>query len=219
MPAGTEEAVMSHAGSDAVFDFLRVCRHDVLFVFGVRPPTGAKGAPPKRPRALYSRIQVASPPPGRVDRLPWEYGIRIHDGTEDGRPFQAAGDDGWRRQGVFQVKGIPALDQPAPDTIVVDSWLRVPSAEGDPTTLTFTGEMDQRGFLSASYPQPGLGDGGEARVPVDYYLEQRIEWPRPLEPGSWLAISFDRFWPPERESVEYLAQVGDCDPPHDRAAG
>jgi hypothetical protein len=211
---------MPHAGSDAVFDFLRVCRHDVLFVFGVRPPTLPQGVPPKRLRALYARIQVASPPPSRVDKLPWDYGIRVNDGTEDGQPFQvAAGDNTWKQHGVFQVKGIPSLDQPAPDTILVDKWLKVAEAQDNPTTLTFTDKIDPRGFLSASYPQPELGDSGEAQVPVDYYVEDSLEWPHLLSPGSWLAISFDRFWPPERESVEYLAQVGDCDPPHDRASG
>jgi hypothetical protein len=204
---------MPHAGSDAVFDFRRVCPHDVWFKFGVRTPAQPKDAPPKRLRALYARIQVASPPPARVDNLPWEFGIRINDGTEDGRPLQvAAGDDSWKQHGVFHVTGIPSLDQPAPGTMLADEWLTVPAAQA---TMEFTDAVDPRGFLSAAYPQPELDDSGVARVPVAFYVERHIQWPEPLPRNSWLAVSFDRFWPPERESVEYIARVGDCDPPHD----
>jgi hypothetical protein len=212
---------MPHAGSDAVFDFLRVCAHDVLFILGVRPPAASQGARPERLRALYTRVQVASPPPRRVDNLPWEFGIRVNDPRElEGRPFDpAAADASWKQQGVFQVKGVPSLDQPDPGDILVDTWLTVSAAKEDLTTLRFTKGLDQRGFLSAWYPQPELDERGEALVPVDYYGKYHLRWPRTLPRNSWLAISFDRFWPPERESVEYVAQVGDCDPPHGEAGG
>ena len=209
---------MPHAVSDAVFDFLRVCSHGAWLKFGVRVPASAQDASPNRSHALYVRIQVASPPPSRVDKLPWEFGIRVNDGTEEGQPLQvAAGDDRWKRVGVFQVKGVPSLDQPAPDDVVLDRWLTVP---GHPTTLEFNGNVDHLGFISASYPQPELDERGVAQVPVGYYGEYHIQWPDPLPPSSWLAISFDRFWPPERESVEYIAQVQEeCEPPHDQASG
>jgi hypothetical protein len=210
---GSGEAAMPHAGSDAVFDFLRVCSHGAWFKFGVRVPASAQEAPPNRPHALYVRIQVASPPPSRVDKLPWEFGIRVNDGTEAGQPLEVeVGDDSWKRDGVFQVKGIPSLDQPSPDDIVLDRWLTVPD---NPTTFEFNGQVDHLGFLSASYPQPELDDSGVARVPVDYYREYDIPWLRDLPVNNWVAISFDRFWPPERESVEYIAQIGNCEPPHD----
>ena len=210
---------MPHAGSDAVFDFLRICAHDVLFVFGVRPPAASQGARPERLRALYTRIQVASPPPSRVDNLPWEFGIRVNDPVEEeGRPLDpAAADASWKEQGVFQVKGVPSLDQPDPGDILVDTWLTVCAAKDDPTTVRFTKETDSRGFLSGWYPQPELDKGGEALVPVHYYGKYHLRWPNTLPRSSWLAISFDRFWPPERESVEYIAQVGECDPPHGEA--
>ena len=139
---------MPHAGSDAVFDFLRVCSHGFRFKFGVRASASAQDAPPNRSQALHVRIQAASPPPSRVDKLPWEFGIRVNDGTEAGQPLQVAvGDDSWKQHGVFQVKGIPSLDQPAPGDIVLDRWLTVP---GHRTTLEFNGNVDHLGFLSAS---------------------------------------------------------------------
>lgn len=212
-PQGLEEVAMPHAGSDAVFDFLRVCSHGFRFKFGVRAPASTQDAPPNRSHALHVRIQAASPPPSRVDKLPWEFGIRVNDGTEAGQPLQVAvGDDSWKQHGVFQVKGIPSLDQPAPGDIVLDRWLTVP---GHRTTLEFNGNVDHLGFLSASYPQPELDERGVAQVPVDYYRQDDIPWLRDLPVNSWVAISFDRFWPPERESVEYIAQIGNCDPPHD----
>ena len=202
---------MPQAGSDAVFDFLRVCRHGVRFKFGMRPPEGSRGVPEQRLRALYLRVQAASPPPAR-DGLDWRFGIRVKDGTENGRELLLEdGDDGWRRLGVMYLADIPSLDQPDPGTVVLNRWLTVPAAQASPTTFTFTRELDQRGFLSASYPQPPVEDGAVTRVPVDYYGEYDIPWSRELSPNSWVAVSFDRFFPPERKSVEYLAPVGDCD--------
>jgi hypothetical protein len=207
---------MPQAGGDAVFDFLRVCPHDVLFDFGVRPPPPSQDPRPERLRALYIRIQVASPPPPRVGAFPWEFGIRINDAVEEGRPLDpAAPDPSWKQKGVFQVQGIPSLDQPDPGDILVDKWLTVCSAKDKPTTVRFTKDVDKRGFLSAWYPQPDLDATGKADVEVEYYGNYRIPWPKDLPLNSWLAISFDRFSPPERESVEYIAQVGECDPPHD----
>ncbi len=204
------DAIMSHAGGDAVFDFPQVCRNGIALKFGVRDPTHPQGAPEMRLRALYRRIQAASPPPTR-DGRPWELGIRVKDGTEDGQPLRVAGgDDSWKRRGVFHLEGIPSLDQPTPNTIVLDRWLAVPAVQAHPTTLAFTNEVDQRGFLSVSYPQPPIQDEGVTRVGVAYYNQHTFHWARQLPPGAWVAISFDRFWPPERDSADYIAQVEDC---------
>jgi hypothetical protein len=202
---------MPQAGSDAVFDFLRVCPHGVRFTFGVRPPESASAAPARRLRALYTRIQAASPPPPR-DGRDWRFGIRVADGTENGQELRTEdGDDGWRRLGVKHLEDIPSLDQPDPGTIVLDRWLAVPTAQASPTNFLFTSEVDQVGFLSASYPQPQVREGAVTPVAVDYFGAYDLRWPRELTPASWVAISFDRFFPPERKSVEYLAPVGDCD--------
>jgi hypothetical protein len=170
---------MPQAGSDAVFDFPRVCRHGFRLRFGVRPPGGSRGAPGQRLRAFYTRIQAASPPPAR-DGLDWRFGIRVNNGTENGQPLGATDDDhSWKLHGVFHVDDIPSLDQPDPGTIVLDRWLAVPAAQASPTTFAFTNDVDQVG--------------------------------RELPVNSWVAISFDRFYPPERNSVEFLAPVGACD--------
>jgi hypothetical protein len=202
---------MPQAGGDAVFDFLRVCRHGFQLKLGLVPPAPRPGAPGRQLRAVYQRIQAASPPPARGG-LDWRFGIRVNDGTENGRPLGATdGDHSWKRQGVLHVEDIPSLDQPDPGTIVLDRWLAVPAAQASPTTFAFTNEVDQVGFVSASYPQPHVEDGDVTLVAVDYYGVYDIRWSRELPPDSWVAISFDRFFPPERRSVEFLAPVGDCD--------
>ncbi len=207
---------MSHAGADAVWDALQVCRNGVQLKLGIRTSTHPQDSPENRLRALYRRIQAASPPPTR-DGRPWEYGIRVKDGTEDGQPLRvAAGDDSWKRQGVFHLEGISSLDQPPPGTIVLDQWLAVPAVQANPTTFDFTNEVDQRGFLSVSYPQPPIGDAGVTPVGVAYYEQRTLRWTRQLPAGAWVAISFDRFWPPERDSADYIAQVEDCMLPSQR---
>jgi hypothetical protein len=198
-----------HAAPDAVFDVLRVCRNGIRLRFGVRPPTLPQGLPEKRLRAIYRRIQAACPPPTRDGRS-WEYGIRVKDGTENGQPLRVTdGDDSWKRQGVFYLEGISSLDQPAPGTIVLDHWLTLPAVQASPTTFIFTNEVDQRGLLSASYPQPLIGEEGVTRVGVAYFGECTFYWSRELPPHAWVAISFDRFWPPERHSADYIAQLED----------
>lgn len=206
------DATVPHASPDAVFDFQRVCRDGLQFKFGVRPPRQRQGASGRRLRAVHTRVQAASPPPDRGGGLDWDFGIRIHDGTENGLPLRAALGDRWRRRGVFYLEDAPALSQPRPDTIVLDRWLAVPAVQAVPTTLAFTSNIDQRGFLSGSYPQPPVEDGRVTHVQVDFYGEYDLCWSKPLAAGTWVAISFDRFFPPERRSAEYIAQVQeDCD--------
>ena len=199
---------MSHAGGDAIFDFLQICRHGVKLVFAVRPPADPKATAGNRLPAIYRRIQAATPPPERADHRPWASGILVANGPEGGRPLRPEdGDEGWKNRGVGFVEDITSLGLPDPATIVLDQWLTVPA---NPITWPFTDEIDPRGFLSASYPQPVTGAGGVAHVPVDYCEEYELAWSRPLPADSrWVAFSFDRFWPPERESVEYIGWVED----------
>jgi hypothetical protein len=208
---------MSHAGGDAIFDFVRICRHGVKLVFGVTPPTDPKASRERRLPALYRRIQAASPPPARADGRPWEFGILFEDGAKNLQPLRLAiGDDSWKQRVPIFVEDIASLGQPKPGKIVLDEWLRVPA---EPINRLFTTGPDPRGFLSASYPQPKTGEDGATHVRVDYNAEFDLEWSRPPE-KRWVAFSFDRFQPPERESVEFIGQIQeDCDPPHQQAGG
>jgi len=202
----------SHAGSDAFMSVQHVCRDGIRFWLGLQ--WRAPGSPMKPLVARYLRISVASPPPRRVGGADWQEGLRVRGNTKNGRQFDEE-DDSWKRQGVFQLEGTPALDQPAPDTILLDRWLAVPAVrtgpEADPaaSTFTFTARPNPRMFLSVPYPQPPIGQSGVASVPVCYAGLYALRWTRPLDPRAFVAISLDRFWPPERDSADYIAQVED----------
>ena len=118
---------MSHAVSDAVMD-LRVCPDSLHFRLGVqfRIPDQAPPSLESLLPARYLRIQVASPPPRRIDGSRWQDGLRVRDGTKNGREFDAD-DPTWKKSGVFPLEGISPLDQPPPDTLVLDRWLAVPA--------------------------------------------------------------------------------------------
>lgn len=192
--------------SDAALEVQRVCRHGIGFHLGVqldvplynvlRPRHPAEGKPPPR---LYRLIQAASPPPTRGGNH-WKNGLRV-----DGEPLDPDKSD-WRTKGVTAESGIPSLDQPAPRAIVLNEWVTLPFT--DEQTMPVTGG-DQTGFLSVKYFQPP-----DPHVGVNYYgsfLDQRARhWDRLLDPGDWVAISIDRFWPPERDSADYIAQVSAC---------
>jgi hypothetical protein len=200
---------MSHAGGDAIFDFLQICRHRVKLIFGITPPTDPRATPGNRLPAIYRRIQAASPPPRRADGRPWEFGIVL----DNGQPLDPSSPPpGQSNQRVHFIEDIASLGQPQPPESIIklDTWLRVPD---NASARRFTTGVDPLGFLSASYPQPDTGDDGTTHVLVDYNAEYLdLRWSREVKPGAWVAFSFDRFWPPERESVEFIGQVqADCD--------
>jgi hypothetical protein len=206
MPGGD-----SQASSDAFMTVQHVCRDGIRFRLGLQWRDLA--SPGKTLVARYLRISAASQPPRRVGGADWQDGIRVRDGTDDGRPFQATSND-WKRQGVFQLEGTPSLDQPEPGTIVLDRWLAVPAVPAEhaaATAFTFTGRPNPRAFLSVPYPQPPIGANGVTEVPVCYADTFDLRWTRPLNAGAFVAISLDRFWPPERDSADYIAHVEDCD--------
>jgi hypothetical protein len=202
---------MSQAGGDAIFDFLQICRHGVKLVFGVIPPTNPKASAGSRLPAIYRRIQAASPPPRRADGSEWTHGM-LNDGQAL-PPSPPPG--GWEKPAERFAEDIASLGQPPPDTIKLDRWLTVPA---DPVERMVTDAPAPLGFLSARYPQPVFGADGVAYVEVDYNIAtELLRWstnPPEPQPGSWVAFSFDRFQPPERESVEFIGQVQercDCD--------
>jgi hypothetical protein len=216
---------MSHPSSDAVMDPVRACPHSLEFRLGVqlRLPDRAPPSLESQLPARYLRIQVASPPPRRIDGSRWQDGLRVHDDSENGREFDAS-DPTWKQSGVFPLEGISPLDQPPPETLVVDRWLAVRAVPPPAAlTTTFTMTVPSLGsvgttnhFISVPYPVPVV-DGKELEVAgVTYYCEEVL--PLTGEPKDWIAVSFDRFWPPERASADYIIAVEACREP-DAGAG
>jgi hypothetical protein len=177
---------------------------------------------------------VASPPPKRAGdlKLDWNEGIYLNDGSE----FNPDKDGELLRQDIHHLEGIPSLDVPAPDTIILDKLLTVPfvhevaapsgqaqaaQSGGGPAmlvTLERRSTQDPPGFLSVPYPQPSRG-----QIEVNFRQTFICKWTlktknnfgiavqNPDTMNPWVAISFDQFWPPERSSADFIAQVQACE--------
>jgi hypothetical protein len=188
---------MGEAISDAAVEILGACRHSLRFAYGaaVGYPYAAATLPRSNPpEALFRRVQVAWPPPERQGEL-WQTGLRTPSGPfdPDNPPEQLR--DVWAQEGAI------ALNQPAPETIVLDWWFSVPRTK---QTMTLTGADQQLAVLSVPYWK------GPETAHVDYFAIHRLNFTK--EPrGDWIAISFDAFWPPERDSADLIAHLGDCD--------
>jgi hypothetical protein len=206
--------------SDAAIYIVRVCRHALWFRYAAQIQleefTRARPGAAKQPKAqLRQHVQVASPPPKRHGQ-DWWRGIYLDDGTTNGRPFDPA-DDIWKQHRMVYLEGIPSLDQPSKDTIVLNASFNMTYEPGLQAPLR--DEVDPKGFLSVPYyTRIQLTSGIVTYVDVNYSGEYRARWPnRPLDPevDKWVAISIadqesDCFSPPERDTAEVIAQVEDC---------
>ena len=209
---------MPHSSSDAIIDVLRIGCDGIRFRFAAQlhlPSFGRDRPPEQALTTLYGVwIQAASPPPDRTSdagAIPWEQGIWVGDGSQAGLPFTAptlgpGQDNRWKQLGVSLDEDIAALGTPDPATIVLDQGLTVPFEWG--REIAFRDEVDPLGFLSVRYPQPTM-TGPVTNVGVNYYGEYTLAWRRRLQPGDWVALSFDRFGPPERKSADFITQVED----------
>lgn len=227
---------MSQSSSDAAMQIVKVGRDGIRFCFGAelhlpeqpgQPPYDPPRPPNQALPAEYERFWVtaASPPPNR-DGLPWEWGLLLNDpdAGDSPPPFHppSAGseeNEKWQRWGITWSEGIPSLDKPPPETIVLDQALAV-RFEWE-REMTFNDAPDPLGFLSVPYKQPYEYGPGLTSVGVNYYGEYTLPWSKPLPHGAWVAISFDRFWPPDRPSADFITRVRDCNlfhPPHWPAA-
>jgi hypothetical protein len=192
---------MGEAISDAALEILGVCRHSLRFAFGT--PVGYPYAAALFPRdnpptAVFRRVQVAWPPPDR-DEEPWQTGLRTPNGPFDPDNPPAQLRDVWAQEGAT------ALDQPKSDSIVLDWWFSVPRIR---QTMTFPGADQDFTILSVPYWK------GPETAQVDYFTTRRLDFTKQLDEtqhGSWIAISFDAFWPPERDSADVIARLGECD--------
>lgn len=197
---------MSVGTSDAAFDLTGACIHSLRFAFGgpigypYAPPLPNEGAGP--PEALFRRIQVASPPPTRAGE-PWQTGMTLAKQPFD--PETGAG----KLADVTCEEGIPSLDMPEPGTVVLDEWFRVGREEGQ---VDFPGNDQGRYTLSIKYWSP-IPDGRTSeRKTVAYYNDDlTMKWARDVSVGDWVAISFDAFFPPERDSADLILQIPECD--------
>jgi hypothetical protein len=152
------------------------------------------------PPALFRRVQVASPPPGR-DTKPWWTGLNL-----DGKPFQPNGLND-RLAEVRHDEGIPSLDAADPDTVVLDTNVAIPRHQH---TMYFPG-ADRGRYLCSIFYWTGIPDGAEeGEAVVDYYGEYRLDWDRTPK-DRWVAVSLDGFFPPERDSGDIIIPLGACD--------
>lgn len=187
---------MSQPLSDAAFELISACVHSLRFALGAPvgyPDARARFATDNPPPALFRRLTVASPPPGR-DGNPWWTGM-----TLDGKPYQP---NGWndRLAEVRHEDGIPSLDAAEPDTVVLDQVVTMTRRR---QTMTFPGP-DRGRYLCSIFYWTGIppeSDHGESVV--EYYDEYDMKWDRAPE-GDWVAVSLDGFWPPERDSGDVI---------------
>jgi hypothetical protein len=205
--------LMGQGSSDAVLEPDSVCRHELTFRLGVgfRIAGPTQRLPESTRPDRYFRVQIASPPPRRVDKSDWQSGLRVIDGTDNGRKFDDT-DPSWKVAGVFPLGGISSLDRPRPDTLVFDRWLAVPAVQTSEATRTFVLTPPNKpsggptnNFLSAPYPQPAIRGKRLDLAGVDYYCDGQL--PLTGDVGEWIAISLDAFWPPDRFSVDYIVAV------------
>jgi hypothetical protein len=123
----------AQATSDAILDVKFICRHGIEFDRALEPylpsvepylPGYDRRAPTMALPPRFEQIQVASPPPKRAGdlKLDWNEGIYLNDGSE----FNPDKDGELLRQDIHHLEGIPSLDVPAPDTIILDKLLTVP---------------------------------------------------------------------------------------------
>ena len=194
---------MGQPTSDAAFELIGACVHSLHFAFGAPlryPYAPALLATENPPPALFRRIQAASPPPDR-DGAPWETGM-----TLDGRPF--APDIQIDLTEVKHDEGVPSLDLPDPEQIVLDRWFSVPRQA---QSMAFPGSDRGRYLLSIPYWRPAIPPSQDDAVEeLEYYDTFAMEWDRRPE-GDWVAVSFDAFWPPERDSTDLIIPVRECD--------
>jgi hypothetical protein len=194
---------MGQPVSDAAVEFLGACRHSLRFSFGAPigyPYAAAQLARGNPPPVLFRRLQAAEPPPRRGGAR-WQSGLMI--GDEPFEPEKAPD----RLRDVWAQEGAVALDVPEPETVVLDWWFSVPRAR---QMMTFPGPDQDRCILSVPYWNPSQSYGEPVTTQVEYFVTHRLAWAqRPRD--KWVAVSFDAFWPPERDSADVIVRLDGCD--------
>jgi hypothetical protein len=136
-------------------------------------------------------IQAASPPPPRVDGRPWYQAFKRDDRALPEWLQSASANDPY---------ALPKLAQPSLRSIVVDQQVELAAERGRILELVREEPGNALGFAANEYPQP------EDAIEVNAYIQCQLAWKHTLQPGAWIALSFDRF-DPNAPSTAFLAKV------------
>jgi hypothetical protein len=132
-------------------------------------------------------LQVASPPPPRVDGRPWNEAYNQASKSQIGSSTGA-------------YAGPLKLGRPPLESLVLDQQVELESERG--RTIEFVREEpgNPLGFAANEYPLP------EGPIDANAYIQCQLAWKHTLQVGAWIAISFDRF-DPNAPSAAFLAEV------------
>jgi hypothetical protein len=201
---------MGHGSSDAILDLLAVTPSSLQYQLGatLRPA----GDPLPNPPSLRPfQVQIATPPPRRTDGSEWFTGLRVVDGTDDGRAFDP-NDKSWMGEAIFPLQGISPLGRPDPATLIFEQAVtvdRVTNATDARASFTWIA-VDERptdgvnNFLSLPYPLLRNPNTGRAvrNVAAAFYHEGTFPFTRTA--SGFAALSLEAFASAERPSVEYI---------------
>jgi hypothetical protein len=193
---------LSQAVSDAVFELHGACVHSLRFSLSGPldyPYAPAQVSEDNPPPALFRRMVAVSPPPARKG-APWQTGM-----TLDGRPFDPAGPRD-RLAEVEHQESVDHLDPPEPETVVLDWQFDIPL---NLRTVAFPGDDEGSHLLSIPYWNPSRAAGKAVTKDVKYSATHRVNWATKPQ-SDWVAVSFDAFWPAERDSADVIIPLGDC---------
>ncbi|WP_436532446.1 hypothetical protein [Actinoplanes sp. HUAS TT8] len=126
--------------------------------------------------------------------------------TLDGKPFDPAGPVD-RLADVELAEDVDSLGTPDPETVVLD-WMFDVSREQQ--AMMIPGEDKGRFLLSVPYWQPSSDSGTPVSKTVEYFGTHRVEWAQRPQ-SEWVAVSFDGFWPAERDSADLIIPLSECD--------
>ena len=196
--------------SDAAVDILRVCRDGIRFQYygQLQLPRYGRSVPTAALPSLDVWVQVATPPPNRVDGAPWQQGMLRQDGEpwrQDQLAIVARGGNGWQQHGVGWPYDTPALGRPPLENTILHQQISVPFGWMLDVRFPAEGEIDQVCFLSQPY-EVGKEPLSGRRVGVNYFGTFTLPWTREVDVDDWVAVSFERF-AENRTSVDYIAPV------------
>jgi hypothetical protein len=150
---------------------------------------------PATESSRFPWVQAASPPPPRVDGCPW------YEAFSPGRNVPQ-----WLQSSPSAADpydGLAKLTRPSTESIVLDQQVVLDAQRERQVEFVRATPGDALGFPASGYPLP------TEPVEVDFYAMCELAWSCQLQPGAWVAISFDRF-EPVALSTAFLVKVADA---------